>query len=64
MQISRVMLSRIIHGKASLSADNALRLQSALGISAELLMRVQVKHDLWELSNKPRPHIQSLNVNV
>ena len=47
IQMTRTMLSRIIHGKAALTADVALRLEAALGISSDLLMRVQVKHDLW-----------------
>lgn len=47
IQTTRHKLSRIIHGKTSLTADVALRLEAALGISSDLLMRVQVKHDLW-----------------
>jgi addiction module HigA family antidote len=47
IQITRHKLSRIIHGNTSLSADVALRLEAALGISSDLLMHVQVKHDLW-----------------
>ena len=50
IQMTRTMLSRIIHGKAALTADVALRLEAALGISSDLLMRVQVKHDLWVAS--------------
>ena len=62
--ITRAMLSRIINGKAPLTADIALRLQAALGMNADLLMRVQVKHDLWLVAQRPRPHIQSFCVSA
>lgn len=58
IQITRPLLSRIIHGKAPISADIALRLNAALGISAELLMRVQTQYSLWLASQKPRPQIK------
>ncbi len=60
IHITRAMLSRIIHGKASLTADVALRLQAALGMNADLLMRVQAKYDLWVVAQRPRPIIQFL----
>lgn len=60
IQMTRTMLSRIIHGKAALTADVALRLEAALGISSDLLMRVQVKHDLWVAAQRIRPNIQPL----
>jgi len=60
IQMTRTMLSRIIHGKAALTADVALRLEAALGISSDLLMRVQVKHDLWVAAQRTRPDIQPL----
>jgi addiction module HigA family antidote len=62
IQITRAMLSRIINGKASLTADVALRLQAALGIHADLLMRVQAKYDLWLVAQRPRPNIQPMSV--
>ena len=64
IHITRAMLSRIINGKAPLTADIALRLQAALGMNADLLMRVQVKHDLWLVAQRPRPHIQSFCASV
>lgn len=60
IQITRAMLSRIINGKAPLTADIALRLHDALGISPDLLMRVQASHALWVESQKVRPNIQPL----
>ena len=60
IQITRHKLSRIIHEKTSLTADVALRLEAALGISSDLLMRVQVKHDFWVAAQRMRPNIQPL----
>ena len=58
IQVTRPLLSRIINGKAPVTADVALRLHDALGISADLLMRVQSKYSLWMESQKQRPQIQ------
>ncbi len=45
---------------AKLTADMALRLQAALGINADLLMRVQASYEIWQASQLPRPHITLL----
>ena len=64
IQITRHKLSRIIHGKAALTADVALRLEAALGISSDLLMRVQATHDLWLAAHCPPSNIQPLAVTA
>ena len=46
--ISRVMLSRILHCHAAISADMDLRLSEALGTSPGFWLRIQVQRDLWE----------------
>lgn len=46
--ISRVMLSRILHGHAAVSADMDLRLSEALGTLPGFWVRLQVQRDLWE----------------
>lgn len=46
--ISRVMLSRILHGHAAVSADMDVRLSEALGTSAGFWLRMQGQRDLWE----------------
>ena len=58
IKVTRPLLSRIINGKAPVTAAIALRLHAALGISADLLMRVQSKHSLCLESQKQRPQIQ------
>lgn len=45
--ISRVMLSRIVHGHAAISADMDLRLHEALGTSPGFWLRMQTQRDLW-----------------
>lgn len=55
--VSRVALSRVINGRAAVSADMALRLADALGGSAESWLRLQASYDLWQASRKPRPKI-------
>jgi addiction module HigA family antidote len=45
--ISRVMLSRILHGHAAVTADMDLRLHEALGTSPVLWLRMQTQRDLW-----------------
>jgi addiction module HigA family antidote len=46
--VSRVMLSRILHGHAAVSADMDLRLAEALGTSPGFWLRMQGQRDLWE----------------
>ena len=45
--ISRVMLSRVLHGHAAVSADMDLRLSEALGTSPGYWLALQVQRDLW-----------------
>lgn len=60
--VSRVYLSRILHGKSNISADMALRLAALLGTSAELWLGMQTAYDLWQAANKPRPSIARLQL--
>jgi addiction module HigA family antidote len=51
--ISRVALSRVLHGKAAISVDLARRLEiwlggSQRGPSAESWLRGQIAYDLWQ----------------
>ena len=45
--ISRVMLSRILHGHAAVTADMDLRLSEALGTSPGYWLKLQAQRDLW-----------------
>ncbi len=46
--VTRVALSRVLNGKAGISADMAVRLAAALGGSAESWLHMQANHDLWQ----------------
>lgn len=56
--MSRVALSRVLNGRAAISADLALRLADWLPPSAESWLRMQAAHDLWRASRKRRPKIK------
>lgn len=55
--VSRVALSRVVNGRAAVSAELAIRLAAALGGSAESWLRLQVAYDLWQAKKKRRPKI-------
>jgi addiction module HigA family antidote len=45
--VTRVALSRVLNGKAAISAEMAVRLASALGGGATKWLHLQVNYDLW-----------------
>lgn len=45
--VTRVVLSRVLNGKARISADMALRLAAALGGSAQSWLHMQANYELW-----------------
>lgn len=45
--VTRVALSRVLNGRAAISADMAVRLAAALGGSAESWLHMQASYDLW-----------------
>ena len=48
--VTRAALSRILNDSAGISADMALRLQGALGTSAEMWVNMQAHYDLWQVA--------------
>jgi addiction module HigA family antidote len=60
--ISRVMLSRVLHGHAAVSADMDLRLHEALGTSPGHWLALQTQRDLWQASQlaKQRPKVRRM----
>ena len=60
--ISRVMLSKILHGHAAVSADMDLRLSEALGTTPGYWLALQNQRDLWIASQtaKDRPRIEQM----
>jgi addiction module HigA family antidote len=62
LSVSRVALSRVVNGRAAVSAELAIRLAAALGGSAETWMRMQVAYDLWHAQKKKRPKIRPIEL--
>jgi addiction module HigA family antidote len=46
LKVSRQALNNLLNGKASLSADMAVRLEKAFGGSAQTWLQMQLNHDL------------------
>jgi addiction module HigA family antidote len=61
--VSRVALSNIVNGHAAITAEMAVRLEQALGTSAETWLRMQDAYDLWRVRrSKPRRKIEPLRL--
>ncbi|MDO9164023.1 MAG: HigA family addiction module antitoxin [Methylococcaceae bacterium] len=59
--VSRVALSRVINGRAAISADMAIRLEAWMnGPTAESWVRMQAEYDLWQARQKPRPEVKPI----
>jgi addiction module HigA family antidote len=55
LRTTRVTLSRVLNGKAGISANMALRLAAALGTSPDLWMNMQSQYDLWRAKRSRQP---------
>ena len=60
LRTKSVTLSRLLNGKAGISASMALRLAAALGTSPELWMNMQSQYDLWRARREKQPVIRRL----
>ncbi len=58
--VTRAALSRVLNGKAGISADMALRLSEAFNTDATLWLRLQAQRDLWVASQKRRRKVKPL----
>lgn len=52
--ISRMMLSRILNGRAAVTADMDIRLSEALGTTPGYWLRLQAQHELWTASRRAK----------
>jgi addiction module HigA family antidote len=65
--VTRAHLSRILNGRAGVSAEMSLRLSAALGTSPDFWLKMQANYDLWrarKASNfkvRPFPHVVDRN---
>ena len=60
LRVTRVTLSRVLNGKAGISAAMALRLSAALGTTPELWMNMQAQYDLWRARQGRQPAVRRL----
>lgn len=60
LKTTRVSLSRVLNGKTGISADMALRLEAALGTSAEMWLGMQADYELWQAARSKRPKVQRI----
>jgi addiction module HigA family antidote len=58
LKVTRSTLSRIVNGRAGISAEMSLRLSEALGTHAGFWAGLQLDYDLWSAGRKRRPKIQ------
>lgn len=58
LHVSRVQLSRLLNGRAAMSAEMAIRVAALTGTTAESWLENQVHWDLWQASQRPRPPIE------
>lgn len=50
--VRRATLSDLVHEKASLSPEMALRIEKAFGVSMDTLLRMQVWHDIFTMRER------------
>ena len=58
--VTRVALSRVLNGKAAISADMAVRLAAALGGSDESWLHMQANYDLWRARRALRTQVAKI----
>ena len=56
--VARVTLSRVVNGRAAVSADMAIRLAQWLGGGAEKWLRLQLQYDLWHAKKNSKISIK------
>lgn len=58
--VSRQAFSKLLNGKAGVSAEMACRLAAALQTSAEFWLSLQQAYDLWQIRQTGLPKVQRL----
>lgn len=60
--VTRASLSRVVNGKAGISADLALRLEKAGVSTARTWLAMQANYDLWLAMQHEPPKVRALQV--
>lgn len=58
--VTRQALSAVLNGRAGVSAEMALRLEAALGTSAEMWVGIQAGYDLWLARQQRQPKVMRI----
>jgi antitoxin HigA-1 len=58
--VTRQALSAVLNGRAGVSAEMALRLEAALGTSAEMWVEMQAGYDLWLARQQRQPKVMRI----
>lgn len=58
--VTRAALSRVLNGRAGISADMALRISEAFNTEPDFWLRLQAQRDLWVASRKRHTKIEPL----
>jgi len=64
LQVTRAALSRVVNGKAAVSAEMALRLAAAFKSRPELWIELQAQYDLWQAGKAQRVHIAPIETRA
>lgn len=64
LRVTRVTLSRLLNGRAGISASMALRLAAAFHTSPEFWMNMQSQYDLWQAGRRKQPHVESFDLGA
>ena len=58
--VTRVALSRVVNGRAAVSADMDLRLSKALGTTPGTWYKMQADYDMWHAKRRFRAKVKPL----
>jgi antitoxin HigA-1 len=58
LRVARSTLSRILNGRAAITAEMALRFSEAFGNQPYMWLGMQQQYDLWHASRRKRPKIE------
>ena len=64
LEVTRPALSRVLNGKAGISADMALRISEAFNTEPDFWLRLQAQRDLWITSRKKSAKVKPLAVSA
>lgn len=54
LSVRRATLSALLNGRAGMSAEMALRIEKAFGVSMDMLLRMQAWHDASRMRSRER----------